>query len=287
MPQDQPHTPWWKISFTHPQGEELAPLLVEQGASGVECSSPTEISLYLTATPIARDKFIRDTVSQGFALVGYEVVPEKNWVQISEEVHEPLTLEKIFITPVSFSQEGPPPHRREGEIFIMPGMGFGTGHHATTALLIKMMQKYAGRVARGSKMLDLGTGSGILALTIAEIFSAPCDAIDTDPLALDNAQCNLSLNPHLAPLITLRQGSIEQAKGNYSLIVANIYAEVLCELTTGFHSNLSPEGLLFMSGIMASLWNKVETTFVSHGWQLVEKEENLGWVAVLFKRGER
>ena len=148
---------------------------------------------------------------------------------------------------------------------------------------------YCSGFSSGSFQKDAGTcfwGSGILALTIAELFSSPCDAIDTDPLALDNARCNLSLNPHLAPYVTLLEGSIEQASGNYSLIVANIYAEVLCELTTGFHSNLLPGGLLFMSGIMASLWSKVETTFSSQGWRLVDKEESSGWVAVLFERSK-
>jgi ribosomal protein L11 methyltransferase len=134
-------------------------------------------------------------------------------------------------------------------------------------------------------VLDLGTGSGILALGASILFNTTVDAIEIDPLALQNAHRNVVLNGAAGARVTLIEGDLEAARGPYPLILANIYAEVLCDLEPGFSRLISPGGLLIVSGIMTSLEALVTEAYGA--WGLLEIRRNGGWIALLFSAPQR
>jgi ribosomal protein L11 methyltransferase len=167
---------------------------------------------------------------------------------------------------------------------IVPGTGFGTGHHATTFLILELLQQPLFTQPPPQSVLDVGTGSGILALAARKLFQARVTGIDIDDLALDNARTNARLNA--CGDLALSATPIEATTGSFNLIVANIYAEVLQTLSPDFARLLSPGGALIVSGIMHSLADPLLVHFERNGWTLKERREREGWVAIVFARAQ-
>jgi ribosomal protein L11 methyltransferase len=132
--------------------------------------------------------------------------------------------------------------------------------------------------------LDVGTGSGILALGICECFEIAVDAVDIDPLALSNARDNLALNGR-EESITLIVGELGVLQGSYDLIVANLYAEVLETLAEDLAAKVNPGGLLIVSGIAAALLERVRTHYQASasGLKIVRTEERGDWAMIVFE----
>jgi len=273
---------WWTLVIDTPEPGESGALLIEKGASGIEEidsrtvraffeGDETSLALYQTVVPACGGK-----------LITVEAVEIRNWVQESEAQWAPLRIGELHVIPVLDSGE-----RATAEtshpLYINPGTGFGTGHHPTTHMVLELLQSVEiQKLPRHSPALDLGTGSGILALGAAELYGCEVDAIEIDPLALENAAKNVALNPRVGNRLHLIEGDLTRAHGPYPLMLANIYAEVLCELAPGLTRLATPETKLVVSGIMAHLKDSVLTAY--RGWRTVTVREDRGWVAILFSR---
>jgi ribosomal protein L11 methyltransferase len=221
-----------------------------------------------------------------------ESLDEKNWVAESQESWSNVVVGKFTIVPcLEPDSNAPPP---PGEIRIHPGTGFGTGHHATTSMLLQFLQSQVFQENRPGQVLDVGTGSGILAIAAQQLFATNVQAFDTDPMAIENAIVNVRLN-NCSDAVLLDIGTIDFYEDTYDLVIANLYAELLIELSEDIIERTKDTGRILLSGILLTLWPQVEKQFIAAGCKLEQKKissdafeiEDDGpvWVAAQFWKG--
>lgn len=175
---------------------------------------------------------------------------------------------------------------KEGDIVLDldPGMAFGTGLHPTTRLCLTALERY---VQPGMNILDLGTGSGILAISAAKIGgpSTRITAIDTDIIAVEATEQNVWRNG-LSAQIEVGQGSSDAARENapYNLVVANILASVIIELSKSLHSLIEPEGTLISSGIFIDRGEAVVEALTRVGLPVRERVQEGDWLCLVSVR---
>ena len=168
-----------------------------------------------------------------------------------------------------------------GELVIRldPGSSFGTGMHETTALCVEQLDRL---VQPGFKVLDVGTGSGILAIIAARLGASYVEALDIDDLALAAARENIAQN---AVDVQLGQGDIRAARtSGYDLIVANIIADVVIDLLPAARQLLADQGLLLVSGIIAEKLAPVQEAARALQLQLLHQQTRKDWCALLYQK---
>lgn len=170
-----------------------------------------------------------------------------------------------------------------GEIIIEldPGMAFGTGLHPTTRLCLAMLEKY---VTAGMRVLDVGTGSGILAIGAAKLGAASVDARDIDPIAVETAQKNVVASG-LEGVIVVSRASVtnEPEPHLYDLVVANIFADTIAELAPGLAGHLKREGIFLASGILVERAQLVENAMAAQNMMPVEKLQEADWLVMVYR----
>jgi len=168
-------------------------------------------------------------------------------------------------------------------IRIDPGPAFGTGRHATTRMCLEAMERLV-RADESWTLLDVGTGSGILAMYGAMLGAKRILAIDTDPEALRWANQNIGLNG-LAGSIELSSTPLEKLEGPFSVVVANLILGEILDIFPGFPRLLNPEGLLILSGILEEQVEQVKRVLASYGFcerDILFQEE---WACVTAEKG--
>ena len=174
---------------------------------------------------------------------------------------------------------------RKGEVIIEldPGMAFGTGLHPTTQMCLISLERHT---RPGMKLLDLGTGSGILAIAGARMGAHSVLALDTDPQAVDVARQNASLNG-VASLVRVAQGSLAQAEGPYDLVLVNILAKVIIQMAgQGLDKLISPSGLLVIAGLIADQEDEVTSELSRAGLAVTSRQQIEDWVSIEMSRAK-
>ena len=169
---------------------------------------------------------------------------------------------------------------KDGELVIEidPGMAFGTGNHATTALCINLLEKY---VTPGMQILDVGTGSGILAIQAALLGAERVQAMDFDTVAVKAATENTALN-HLEDKVSVAHSDLlAQAQGQSDLIIANIVADIIIRLIPDTAAYLKGPRLFISSGIIDTRRDDVLEALAAGHFQVLEIQEKAGWVAIV------
>lgn len=173
---------------------------------------------------------------------------------------------------------------REGEVAIRldPGMAFGTGLHPTTRMALIALERYMGK---GMRVLDLGTGSGILAIATAKMGSSFVLGVDIDPVAVSVAKANVTANS-LEGLVEIRSGSVEDiAPSSFHLVLMNISAEVISALAEHLAAVLAPGGMVVGAGIIEERQAKLEDKLSSLGFHILERMQERDWVTVVWRKG--
>ena len=202
---------------------------------------------------------------------------EEDWANSWKEFYKPFKVGKIVIVPAWEHYEA-----KDGEIIVTmdPGMAFGTGTHETTRLIISLLQKY---VKEGDSLLDVGTGSGILAICGAKLGADKCRAYDIDPMSVRVANENIR-ESGLEDKITCAQSDLlrqaENRVGGYDIICANIVADIIIRMTPDVAPFMSEKTVLLASGIIAERCDDVVRCFEQHGFKIVERAEDNGWCAL-------
>jgi ribosomal protein L11 methyltransferase len=141
------------------------------------------------------------------------------------------------------------------------------------------MEKYAGKIAKGG-FLDLGTGTGLLAIAASKLGYERVVALDIDPLAVEAAVKNGSLNR--VENVLIKEGSIIDAESTFDCIAANIISSVLVVLAPDISSRLNPSGLAIVSGILAEQADEVAAAFTQNGLKFIESMADDKWVSLVF-----
>ena len=201
-------------------------------------------------------------------------VNEEDWANSWKAYYKPIKIgEKIVICP-AWERYTP----AEGEIVIRmdPGMAFGTGTHETTRLVIRLLEKYT---KAGQLMLDVGTGTGILAICASRLGADLCRAYDIDPTAVRVARENIKdsglSNVTCDQSDLLKQVSLED--GQYDLVCANIVADIIIRMTPDVGRYMKDDAVLLASGIIAERCDDVVACFEKNGFKVVEKLTDNDW----------
>ncbi len=201
-------------------------------------------------------------------------VNEEDWANSWKQYYKPVKIgERIVICP---AWESYTPTEQELVIRMDPGMAFGTGTHETTRLVIRLLESYT---KPGCRMLDVGTGTGILAICASRLGAEICRAYDIDPTAVRVARENIKdsglSNVTCDPSDLLKQVSLEG--GRYDLICANIVADIIIRMTPDVGNYLKDDGVLLASGIIAERCDDVIEALEAHGFRVVEKLTDNDW----------
>ena len=200
-------------------------------------------------------------------------VNEEDWANSWKAYYKPIKIgERLVIVP-AWEKYTP----AEGELIVRmdPGMAFGTGTHETTRLVIKLLETYT---KEGCRMLDVGTGSGILAICASKLGARECRAYDIDPMAVRVANENIkdsglsNITCEVSDL--LRQVDKSQP---YDLICANIVADIIIRMTPDVGTLMHKDTVLLASGIIVERSDDVIECFEKHGFRIVERLEENGW----------
>lgn len=201
-------------------------------------------------------------------------VQEKDWAEYWKRFYKPLRLGKRLVVRPSWEAYERLPD--DLVIDLDPGMAFGTGTHETTALCVELIEKHY----QGGKVLDLGTGSGILAIAAARLGAGDVLAIDIDPLAVRTAQENVD-NNKLSAAVSVRRGDLLQGIGGvFDFAVANILADVIIMLCGPLRQRLKPGAVFVCSGIIRQREEDVRAALEAAGYAPLDRLGRGEWVAL-------
>ncbi len=243
------------------------------------------VSVYLPAEQSEGKavEFIRSrALAEGFDVkVEIVGVNEEDWANSWKDYYKPIAIgERIVIVPAWEKYEKKP---TDVIVTMDPGMAFGTGTHETTRLVIGLLEKYTDK---GCRMLDVGTGSGILAICASKLGAGECFAYDIDDVAVRVAKDNILSND--CNNIVCEQSdllkSADLTGGKYDLITANIVADIIIRMVPDVHKYLKDEGILLASGIILERSQDVIDCFEKNGYTIVEKSVDNGWCALAVKK---
>lgn len=215
-----------------------------------------------------------------------EVIPDVDWIAKSLEGLKPVRAGR-FLVHGSHDRDKVQPH--DVAIEIDAGQAFGTGHHGTTAGCLEVIE----RVVRARKVrnaLDLGTGSGVLAIAVRKLLPVPVLATDIDPIAVRVARENARRN-QIVDGIDFRtapgfHSTAFREHGPFDLIIANILARPLIKMAPQLVTHLAANGSVILSGILAEQRWKVIAAYSGEGLSHVRTIWRNGWVTIHFTQGQ-
>ncbi len=214
---------------------------------------------------------IRDITKDVSRLVRHEIVADQNWNAVWEASFAPVIIGTFCAIRASFH---PAIQNCRHEIIIDPKMAFGTGHHETTALMIRMMEEIG---FSGARVLDLGCGTGVLAILAAKMGARLPMAIDNDALAVSSAQENALQNN---VKIICHQGTIGDVTASYDIILANIDRNTLLDAMENMSRHLTQKGVVLLSGILPDDSTVIEQEANRQRLNVVKTLQNGEWIAM-------
>jgi ribosomal protein L11 methyltransferase len=221
------------------------------------------------------------------ATVCVALVPDEDWVKLSQEGLSPVRAGRFFV--YGAHDRGMIPHGVV-PLRIEAGLAFGTGHHESTALCLSLISDLAKR-RRFRRVLDLGCGTGVLAIAMARLWKTSVVAADIDPVAVGVARENASVNQTGPYLRAITADGLEhpelRAAAPFDLIVANILAGPLTWLAPSIAGGLAPSGFLILAGLLRWQENLVLSYYRPHRLKLRERARDGSWSALLLERPKR
>lgn len=207
------------------------------------------------------------------------LVREEDWAEAWKAYWKPARFgRRLAVVPSWERYEAGPD---EVVLRLDPGMAFGTGTHASTALCLETLDALP---RPGRAVLDVGTGSGILSVAAALLGAERVVAVDVDPVAVRVAGENVRANGVADRVLVRRGEAAGEPAGAYDLVLANITADVLAGIAPDLVRVLAPGGTLVLSGIIAPERGRVEAAFGRAGLAVTGAREREGWVALTLAR---
>lgn len=214
--------------------------------------------------------------------VHYEVtqstVAEEDWNESWKKYYKPTRVGEHFVIVPCWEQYAPRPD--DVILTLDPGMAFGTGTHESTQLCLGMLERY---VKPGCRMMDIGTGSGILAIGALRLGAESACAYDIDPVSVKMSRVNAELNGVEGRLSVKLGGLDDSFGGGFDVITANIVADVIIAILPNVKTKLSADGVLIVSGIIDLRENDVLAAVKANEFEIVCRETKNNWVSFAMK----
>ena len=269
--------------------DALANFLIERGAPGVVIKSRAVEAYFaseLDRAPLRREIFrfvsalrprlLRSTKPQ----LQWKFIRQESWEHKWKRFIKPRRVGKRFwVTPPWIPS---PKFRRRQIITIEPGLAFGTGSHATTRGCIEFLEWVADRLPAGFRALDVGTGSGILAIALHFLGAGAVRAIDNDPVAVEVARENLKANG-IARRVRASRTDLQSVAEHFDVVAANLTAETILELAPALARKVRRGGYLVLSGILQRRAAAVRRCF-SARFRAVKQKRSREWITILLQR---
>lgn len=281
---------WLSIRVVAPPSawDAIAAVLIDSGCAGVELrDQPYSVVAYLPSNESERLKTIEAHLQR---LPEYDLPPiqkfevqrvtEQNWHTAWRRFFRSRRFGQRLRVQPTWSRHQPAPN--EVLIHLDPGLAFGTGGHATTALCLELLEKY---LQPGMRVADVGTGTGILAIAAAKLGAREVLAVDDDPLAVKIAQGNIERNG-VADRVQARVGDgFHALSGSFDLIVCNIISGFLIATAPQVPPLLNAGGVYIISGTSGRNWRGgVRRAIEATGLRLEEVRKRRTWVAAVFRK---
>jgi ribosomal protein L11 methyltransferase len=302
---------WLELTVqTHPEAvESVSELLNRYTIGGVAIEEPIELIdegqeyRVLTGHPVkvhaylpidGKEGEVRQQVAEGLwhlsslgpQFVGdlqIRVVHEEDWANAWKDYFYVTHIGQRLVIRPSWREYIP--KNNEVVLELDPGMAFGTGLHPTTRMCLEQVEQ---RTRTGMRVLDVGTGSGILALAAAKLGAVNVHCIDNSSVAVESAVANAEIN-HLSDRINVVLGVLDEAEatqlsGQYDLVLANIIARVIGSLAPNLAQVLAPNGILITSGIIGDRRHEAEQPLLSAGLKLIDQAIIDDWVTLIMQK---
>ncbi len=302
---------WLELSVqSHPEAvESVCELLSRYSTDGVVIEEPYELSEdgqeyhILTGQPVMVHAYLpldgtegakKQQIAEGlwhFSSLGAHFVgelrtrsvDEQDWANAWKDYYHVTHIGKRLVIRPSWREYTP----KDAEVVLTldPGMAFGTGVHPTTRMCLEQVEQ---RVTSGMRVMDVGTGSGILALAAAKLGASTVYTIDNSRVAVESAQANAAMND-LQGKITVVLGVLDEAEaerqaGQYDLVLANIIAHIIGSIAPQLAQVMAPTGLLVVSGIIEARRADAQGPLLAAGLELVDEVKTDDWLVLVLRR---
>lgn len=254
----------------------------------IDLSRPFTVRTFVAAAEVSDEQL--DTIRQALWYVGriravsdlrIERRREEDWANAWKAHYQPVRVGKRVVVRPPWRDFDPEPE--DIVVTLDPGMAFGTGTHPTTRLCMQALEE---EIKPGQRVLDVGTGSGVLAIAALKLGAASVDAVDIEPVSVRAALENRDRNG-VREGLRIETGSVglgEPFEGHYDLVLANIIARILIELADGIVAHVAPGGTLILSGIIETQVDGVRDCFGAHGLEFVSSSRQEDWIAMVYRR---
>ena len=292
----------WKVSvITGPEGEPAVAELLEGVFGQVPASftdagtRQTTVSVYLPKRPdwtqarqaelaVELDQIARAGFGLTWPRLSLQRIPREDWAESWKQHFRPLEIGSALLLRPSWSRRRP----RKGQAVVVldPGLSFGTGQHPTTAFCLRQLvaHRHAGKA---QSCLDVGTGSGILAIAAAKLGYAVVDAFDSDPEAIRVARANARRNGVSARIRFERRDLTKlprRGAREYSVVCANLVSDLLLAERERLLARLRPDGVLVVAGILKGEFAHVQGALAGEGLRSLTSRTRHEWRSGVFAR---
>ncbi len=253
------------------QSDELVAYLDEMGFEGFE-QLPDQLKAYRPEDGAWPEKIVVDYLQERSFSYSLDLLEKTNWNQLWESYFDPVVVDDFVGIRAHFH---PTLTGVQHELVITPMMSFGTGHHATTRL---MVQQLRGLIRPGDRVLDFGTGTGVLAILAQKLGAGEVVGIDIEDWSIENARENAGVN--LVSDITFLIGDRIEVEGPFDKILANINRNILIEHMPSLRSSLAPAGVLLLSGVLTADLAVMDAALKSAGLIRTDLTQEKEWICI-------
>lgn len=287
----EPRYPFVHVDVAAEEADETSALLFELGAEGVEERDETTLVKNAAAGKVTLVAAFPNREEADAAIAElepslaprYEEVVGDAWRDAWKEHYKPYAIaEGIVVRPPWEAYEAKP---GEKVLELEPGRAFGTGLHETTRLVARAMKAHAAEL-EGAVVLDVGCGSGILALVGLALGAARAVAVDNDPEAIDVTRENAARNA-LTARVEATTDDLTKVDVVAPVVLANIEARVLVPMAKALAAHVAPGGLLLLSGILVPQKDEVRAAYADLGMELLEAPVLGEWTLLALRRPKR
>lgn len=278
---------WFEITVAgHVKtAEQVSALLIELGSPGILENDENDKKVLKAYIPIdssldAKISLLKNRLKAYKWQYQGSMFKDKDWLDKWKRYIKPINISNRLTIKPTWEKIA----SKKGRIIVEidPGMAFGTGSHASTMMCLKAADRLSALI-KGDNILDVGTGSGILAITSAKLGAKKVVGIDIDAEAVKVARKNVRLNK-ADKNVVISARPLEKIRGKFSVIFANIIAEELIKIAESLNERLTDGGYLILSGILAERAKEVEAVYLELGLDIFRTYKKGEWVCLVFRK---